>query len=285
MTSLRYAWVGLSVLALACGDSDESGEGGGTAAGTGGQGATSAGTAGTGGTTATGTGGSGATGGGTTSGPGMRSCFDACESAHPGGRDALATHAQSCACDSCSPTCDGACSSGVLDDACTYECIHPSLHMGICGGARSACQQDDAVCGPYYQCVVQCIQPTTTGEVPIDQLRQMCIDRINDYRELESKQMLVRQLDQEICADEAAANDAINGPHDSYGSCSEASQCECIGLNQNDGGRMLMLCLEMMYMEKYTGEQNQGHYKAMVNTSHTAVACGFSGSWGTQNYY
>ena len=41
----------------------------------------------------------------------------------------------------------------------------------------------------------------------------------------------------------------------------------------------------MMSMEKFTGEQARGHYLAMTNASFTSVACGFSGSWGTQNYY
>jgi hypothetical protein len=48
---------------------------------------------------------------------------------------------------------------------------------------------------------------------------------------------------------------------------------------------MFLKCLEEMFMEKFTGVENGGHYENMVRTSFTSVACGFAVEAATQNFY
>jgi len=156
---------------------------------------------------------------------------------------------------------------------------------GQCDNQKYDCNHD-VTCKPYLDCASACIAPSGMASVTFDQMRQACVDRINDYRAIEGVAPLSRRQDSEKCADGSAAKDeSLNKPHASFGACGEQGQNECFKLGATLGSSMFLTCLEEMFMEKFTGVENGGHYQNMVRTSFTSVACGFAVQAATQNFY
>lgn len=110
-----------------------------------------------------------------------------------------------------------------------------------------------------------------------------CVAMINCYRAKEGKPPLLPATeDENACANKSAAYDAAQGGfHASFKTklCPTASsQCECRGMD-------VARCTRTYYNEKFTGEQNQGHYKIMMG-DFKRVACGSDGKgFLTHNFY
>jgi hypothetical protein len=217
--------------------------------------------------------------------PRLRDCLAACGASHPQGRAALGSLAKACACDGCAKACAALCGGGALDDGCAHGCLVPFLDMGACDNEKYDCNHD-TTCQPYLSCASACITPPGVAGVTLPQMRQACVDRINDYRAMEGVGPLARKQSSESCADGSAANDEkLNKPHASFGSCAEKGQNECFQLGIDYNSAVFLRCLEEMYMEKFTGIDNGGHYQNMVRASFTSVACGFAVEASAQNFY
>jgi hypothetical protein len=216
--------------------------------------------------------------------PRLSDCLGSCDSNYAAGRTALETIANSCMCGACASVCGGSCPSGTVDNACAYGCLIPMLHIKQCDTEKTACK-NDTDCAKYYACAIQCIAPDSTMAIDYQKMRQACVDRINDYRAMEGVADLARRPLQEPCVDKAAAKDsALNTAHASFKSCGEQGQNECFSTDATTGFTLLF-CLENMFMEKFTGVENGGHYQNMVRTTFTGLACGASGNVNTQDFY
>lgn len=119
--------------------------------------------------------------------------------------------------------------------------------------------------------------------------RELCVDRINEFRATESLPPLERWRSAESCADDEARQDAASGvAHGAFNQCEESAQNECPGWSSLDD--IIDGCLQMMWDEG-PGEpySAHGHYINMSNTAYTEVACGFhvtdSGAvWSVQDF-
>ncbi len=217
--------------------------------------------------------------------PRLAECFATCAADYPDGRASLGSFANKCACDECATVCAGLCAGGALDDGCAHGCLIAMLDMRACDNERYDCNHD-VVCQKYFECTSRCITPPEVTGVTFDQMRQACVDRINDYRAIEGVAALTRNEASEKCTDSSATKDEqLNQPHASFGACDEDGQNECFTLTVGYGSASLLRCLEEMFMEKFTGVEGGGHYQNMVRTSFTSVACGFDVVVGTQNFY
>lgn len=133
--------------------------------------------------------------------------------------------------------------------------------------------------------------------------RQLCVDKINEYRATVNKAPLERWKAGEACADKQAANDAASGkPHEGFQTIKcggGGGQNECPGYATVPGG--LLQCLAQMWAEGPTPDGTwdipHGHYMNMFGdytymgfTQHfDRVACGFAkapngGVWSVQNF-
>jgi len=125
--------------------------------------------------------------------------------------------------------------------------------------------------------------------IPYQDLRERCVQRINEYRATEGLPPYQRWKGGEECADEEARLDSLSGTaHGAFPMCGESAQNECPGWPSLDS--TVEGCLDMMWAEG-PGEpfSEHGHYLNMSSTSFTEVACGFhvtpSGSvWAVQNF-
>jgi hypothetical protein len=124
---------------------------------------------------------------------------------------------------------------------------------------------------------------------PYASYRQMCVDRINEYRATEGLAPYARWKGGERCADGEARSDSETGTaHGAFPSCGERAQNECPGWPSLDS--IVSGCLSMMWAEG-PGEpfSEHGHYINMSSTSYHEVACGFhvtpGGSvWAVQDF-
>jgi hypothetical protein len=125
--------------------------------------------------------------------------------------------------------------------------------------------------------------------IPYQDLRERCVERINEYRATEGLPPYQRWKGGEECADEEARLDSLSGTaHGAFPMCGESAQNECPGWPSLDS--TVEGCLDMMWAEG-PGEpfSEHGHYLNMSSTTFTEVACGFhvtpSGSvWAVQNF-
>jgi hypothetical protein len=125
--------------------------------------------------------------------------------------------------------------------------------------------------------------------VPYQEMRELCVQRINEYRATEGKPPYKRWRSGEECADEEARLDSESGvAHGAFPMCGERAQNECPGWPSVED--TVQGCLDMMWAEG-PGEpfSEHGHYLNMSSTQYTEVACGFhvtsSGSvWAVQNF-
>jgi hypothetical protein len=132
--------------------------------------------------------------------------------------------------------------------------------------------------------------------------RQLCVDKINEYRATVGKAPLERWKEAEDCVDAQAANDAKSKiPHEGFqkiGGCG-MGQNECPGYATVPDG--LLQCLGQMWAEGPTPDGSwdipHGHYMNMFGDytymgfqqHFTKVACGFAkasdgGVWSVQNF-
>lgn len=151
----------------------------------------------------------------------------------------------------------------------------------------------------------------TSGGNPDDDLnevRQVCLDTINEYRATLDLEPLVRATpEQEMCSDEGARMDGESmRAHGSAGMCQLGSQNTCPGYPVSFGGGtlagVLKRCLQQMWDEGEPAEgraacmadisgcfQRHGHYLNMSEPNATAVGCGFYDMggdtwWMNQNF-
>ncbi|MBN1654193.1 MAG: hypothetical protein JXA30_10485 [Deltaproteobacteria bacterium] len=140
----------------------------------------------------------------------------------------------------------------------------------------------------------------------LDEVRQICVDTINNFRATVGLSPLARApANVEACSDEGAKQDGESGnAHGSAGNCSawrlsgsplRGGQNACPGYRVGGWGGMgstlgevLVFCLNQMWaegeppqgraacMQDYAGcFLKHGHYINMTDTSYTAVSCGF----------
>ena len=126
------------------------------------------------------------------------------------------------------------------------------------------------------------------------EMREVCLEFINEKRASENKAALSLWFDATDCSEsQAAADFNTNSPHDHFGKCGEIAQNTCPGLpTRSDFGsqkRALLSCLQEMWNERSAGWFSEnGHYINMSNPGYTKVTCGFyleSGKlWANQNF-
>ncbi len=137
---------------------------------------------------------------------------------------------------------------------------------------------------------------------PFAAARQTCIDHINELRAGKGRAPYTRWTAIETCVDEQATFDSANGPHAAFvggKNCGASAQGECPG----QGPTSVTGCIDLMWAEKdqsicsgcdacpsmadgwagkcanckvTTSNPTCGHYLALVTSSHTMAACGFS---------
>lgn len=137
---------------------------------------------------------------------------------------------------------------------------------------------------------------------PFEAARQSCIEHINQLRATKGRAPYQRWTAAESCADEQATYDSTHGPHAAYvagNTCGAASQGECPG----QGPTSVTGCIDLMWAEKdlsicsgcdacpsmsdgwagkcanckvTTSNPTCGHYLALVTSSFSMAACGFS---------
>lgn len=137
---------------------------------------------------------------------------------------------------------------------------------------------------------------------PLDAARQQCIEHINELRATKGRAPYQRWTSAESCADDQATYDSTNGPHAAFiagNTCNASSQGECPG----QGPSSVTGCIDLMWAEKdqsicsgcdqcpsmsdgwagkcpnckvTTSNPTCGHYLALVTSSFTQAACGFS---------
>lgn len=139
-------------------------------------------------------------------------------------------------------------------------------------------------------CIVASVGIGACGDEANDDLAQLCVDTINDYRDSIGLPPLARWTEMEACADGEAEDDAAKlEAHSAFPSCSEAAQNECPGWT-GPPEKMIAPCLEMMWNEGPGDDfPTHGHYLNMASTTFTKVACGFhtldDGSvWAVQDF-
>jgi hypothetical protein len=103
-----------------------------------------------------------------------------------------------------------------------------------------------------------------------DDVRQLCVDLINQYRATLSLPPYERWTSAETCVDgEAQADSQTGTAHSAFGTCKETAQDECPGW----GGTLsdvITKCLKAMWGEGPGG----GHYENM-RSGRKRAACGF----------
>jgi hypothetical protein len=137
---------------------------------------------------------------------------------------------------------------------------------------------------------------------PLEAARQACIDHINELRAGKGRAPYTRWNAQESCVDGEATYDSTHGPHAAFisgNNCGASAQGECPG----SGPGNVTGCIDLMWAEKdqsicsgcdqcpsmsdgwagkcanckvTTSNPTCGHYLALVTTSQTMAACGFS---------
>lgn len=168
---------------------------------------------------------------------------------------------------------------------------------GTIGAAGSTSIAGNTACsgGPRTTSIAKCVvvPPPSTGDY-----HQDCVDTINKIRwDCMCLPPLARWTEAEACADQMAVYDAGQASaHAGFIAklCtpSGTAQCECPGWGSvasiTQGATRQESCLAMMWHEVDTPSGEQGHYKAMSNTTYTRVACGINASatnvWAVQNY-
>ena len=178
------------------------------------------------------------------------------------------------------------------------QCTYGLCRGGRCGGCTdstqckrgSACQPTPVgmACFPAPQAPPQpnappVVPPSTppgtptapplpVGSDPYARARDMCVARINQYRQQRGVAPLARETQGEPCADEESGLDGrSNTAHGSFGHCGERAQDAC----PNYPGPVeqgLMQCLDQMLAEGPGG----GHYDNMMNAKYTRAFCGFA---------
>lgn len=131
---------------------------------------------------------------------------------------------------------------------------------------------------------------------PLDQARQACVDRINDFRATLGLPPYQRWVEQEACTDGQAQSDSQTGQaHGAFGDCGENAQNECPGWRSID--QTISGCLQSMWDEgpppttPCRGQcfQDHGHFINMSSERYTQVSCGFFETpegevWAIQNF-
>ena len=123
-----------------------------------------------------------------------------------------------------------------------------------------------------------------------DTAAQVCVDKINEYRQSLKLPVYERWTDQETCVNGEAKSDSETGKaHGAFGSCGESAQNECPGWS-GEPDKMIPDCLALMWAEGPGDDfSKHGHYINMSNPKYTQVSCGFfvtsNGSvWAAQNF-
>jgi hypothetical protein len=109
----------------------------------------------------------------------------------------------------------------------------------------------------------------STGAVG-DDVRQLCVDLINQYRATLGLVPYERWTSAETCVDgEAQADSQTATAHSAFGTCKESAQDECPGWSGTLSD-VITKCLKMMWAEGPGG----GHYDNM-SSNRKRAACGF----------
>ena len=103
-----------------------------------------------------------------------------------------------------------------------------------------------------------------------DDVRQLCVDLINQYRATLGLAPYERWTSAETCVDgEAQADSQTGTAHSAFGTCKESAQDECPGWSGTLSD-VITKCLKMMWDEGPGG----GHYDNM-SSNRKRAACGF----------
>ncbi len=186
----------------------------------------------------------------------------------------------------------GAASTGGMRN--TGGAANPGGTTGV-AGSTSVAGSNACSGGPRTTSIAKCVivPPPSTGDY-----HQDCVDTINKIRwDCMCLPPLARWTEGEACADQMAVYDAGQASaHAGFTAklCTPggSAQCECPGWGSvssiTQGATRQESCLAMMWHEVDTPSGEQGHYKAMSNTTYTRVACGINTSatnvWALQNY-
>lgn len=127
--------------------------------------------------------------------------------------------------------------------------------------------------------------PSPVSAGPFDNARDLCVSRINEYRQARGVAPLARDTASEPCADEESRIDGRSGrAHGSFGRCREMAQDACPNWS-TPVEQGLTGCLDQMLAEGPGG----GHYDNMMNAKYTRVSCGFANTrdgkvWMVQDF-
>lgn len=126
------------------------------------------------------------------------------------------------------------------------------------------------------------------------EMREVCLDFINEKRGSENRAALSLWSDASDCSEaQAAADFHADSPHDHFGRCGETAQNTCPGWTTRSDfesqKKALLSCLQEMWDERSGGWFSEdGHYINMSNPAYTEVTCGFhleNGKlWVNQNF-
>lgn len=171
----------------------------------------------------------------------------------------------------------------------------------------TACEEMEELTPPSTE-ADQNTETVPTPEPPsndtFNELRQVCVDYINEYRATLNLPALKRATpEQEICSDSGAKKDGDSRrAHSSAGSCGLGAQNTCPGWDVGGWSGnatvedALKSCLDMMWAEgpppvpvrecmsdMFGCFQKHGHYINMTSAQSSVVSCGFyqmqNGSW------
>ena len=117
----------------------------------------------------------------------------------------------------------------------------------------------------------------TPVQTAANDLAQVCVDKINQYRASIGLYPYQRWSNNEVCANtEATLDGGTNRAHSAFGTCMEFAQNECPGW-PGPPSAMIGSCLQAMWNEGPGSDfSTHGHYINMSSTHYTMVACGFA---------
>ena len=129
--------------------------------------------------------------------------------------------------------------------------------------------------------------PAAAGS--LEAARNLCVQRINEYRARVGAAPVVRRADAEACGDAQARSDgAARTAHGSFGQCRERAQNECPGWGGSTN-EAIDGCIAMMFAEGPGAGPAHGHYTNMTDAKYRGVACGMAEVngklWVVQNFY
>jgi hypothetical protein len=134
--------------------------------------------------------------------------------------------------------------------------------------------------------------PTTQAPTvsPLESARNLCVQRINEYRARVGVGPVTRRRDAEACGDAQARSDAAaRTAHGAFGQCRERAQNECPGWPGTPDD-VMDRCLAMMFAEGPGAGPSHGHYSNMTDAKYRGVSCGITTLpggqlWIVQNFY